>query len=111
MRCCQISDPLVLFGWQTLSANFGQHLMIHIYGALIIPQMLYMATATTTDICVKSGGLCPQQGLIVGVADDTIVCLYTFDWRMTSSAVVLEESMTTRQRTGVCHALPGYFIK
>jgi hypothetical protein len=70
--------------------------MIHVHRHSIETKVLPMTLAATADVGVKCGGLPREQRFVVGVTDDALLRLDSFDRCVASVAVVFEKRVGSR---------------
>ena len=90
-----------------LQADTREGRVIHLCRARDSPLMFEMAGSAGTDVGVKGARLALEDGCVVGVADDAVLCLDTLHWRVARGAVVFEKGVRLRQLAGRYHVLPG----
>ena len=90
-----------------LQADLRERDVIHFCRARDAALMFEMAGSTLADVSVKGARLALQEGLVVGVADDAVLCLDALVCGVAGGAVVGEEGVWLRQFAGENHVLPG----
>ena len=94
-------------GADLLQTNARQGDVIHLRRARDPALMFEMAHGTCADVGVKGARLALQDGLVVGVADNAVFCLDTFDRRVTRGAVAFEKGVPLRELSWNDRALGG----
>ena len=105
--CGHVHAGLLRLAFQFREANARKSDVIHFRCARDTSLVFEMAVSARGDVGVKGARLALEDGLVVRVADDAVLCLDALHRRMTCGAVVCEKSVRLRQLAGEDRVLPG----
>ena len=107
-RCSIVRDGSVL---DLSYADAREGDVIHFRRARDRPLVFEMAGSALGDVGVKGARLALEDSLVVGVADDAVLCFDTLHRRVARGAVMFQKRVGLGERTGAGHTLPGRFAK
>lgn len=102
----RVHAGLLRLAFEFLETDTRESDVIHLRRAWHPALVFEMAGGARADLGMKGGRLTLEKRLVVGMADDAVLCLDAFHRRVAGRAVILQRRMGLRQLTGTYHVLP-----
>ena len=102
----RVHARLLRLAFEFLETDTREGDVIHLRRARHPALVFEMTGGTRADLRMKGGRLTLEERFVVGMADDAVFCLNSFDRRVAGGAIILQRRVGLRQFTGTYHVLP-----